>query len=363
MKIVIRAGGSGTRLWPVSRENNPKQFQALLGENSLIRDTVNRVKLSLKNSGDLFISVNRDMEKRLKKEVPELPNKNIILEPAGRNTGPAICFESCILARRFGEDIIVASLPSDDYISDAASFRKMLLVVEKFLKKNPEYIITPGAKPVSPGASSGRSTFPDTGYSYIKAGARAEANRSGNIFKVEGWIEKPGREQCEKLIQSGKYFAHMGMYVWKLKTVLDLFRKFQPEMYEVCAKSAAGENLKDYSKLEKISIESALTKHAPKIAVAVSEKFIWSDLGKWQIIAKMLSGDKKGNVVKGNAAFFDTKNCLVYGPKNKLVATFGINDLVIILAEDVLLVCPKDRAGEVKEIVDELEKRGLKKYL
>ncbi len=353
MKIVIRAGGSGTRLWPVSRKNNPKQFQALSGKNSLIRDTVNRVKPLFKKSGDLFISVNRGMANRLKKEVIKLPNKNIILEPAGRNTGPAICLESCILARRFGEDVIVASLPSDDYISNAASFCKMLLAAEKFLKKNPEYIVTPGAKP----------TFPDTGYSYIKAGARMEARRGGNIFKVGGWIEKPALAQCKKLIKSGRYFAHMGMYLWKLKTVLDLFRKFQPKIYEVCKKSAAGGNPKDYSKLEKISIESAVTNHAPKIAVAVSEKFIWSDLGKWQIVAKMMPGDKKGNVVKGNAAFLDTKNCLVYGPKNKLVATFGINDLVIILAEDALLVCPKDRAGEIKKIVDELEKKGLKKYL
>ncbi|MFA5413087.1 MAG: sugar phosphate nucleotidyltransferase [Patescibacteria group bacterium] len=353
MKIVIRAGGSGTRLWPSSRENNPKQFQALVGENTLIRDTVNRVKPLLKNKEDFFISVNRKMAVRLKREIKELPTKNIILEPAGRNTGPAICLECCVLARRFGEEAIIASLPSDDYISDAAAFREMLAAAENFLKKYPGYIVTPGAKPNSP----------DTGYSYIKIGEKLDGSRKTKIFEVGGWIEKPELNRCKNLIKSGKYFYHAGMYIWKLKTVLDLFRKFQPKMYSACQKLAAGGSGESYAKLEKISIESAITNKASKIAVAVSEKFIWSDLGKWQIISKMIPGDKNGNVTKGENILIDTKNCLVYGPKDKLVAAVGLKDIVVVLTEDALLVCPKDRAGEVKKIVDELGKRGLKKYL
>lgn len=353
MKIVIRAGGSGTRLWPASRENNPKQFQALVGENTLIRDTVNRVKPLLKNKEDLFISLNQKMIRRLKKEIGELPVKNMILEPAGRNTGPAMCLESCFLARRFGENTIVASLPSDDYISDAVSFRAMLQVAERFLEKNPDYIVTPGAKP----------TCPDAGYSYIKIGEKIGGEKGARIFKVGGWVEKPDINYCKKLIKSGKYFYHAGMYVWKLKTILDLFRKFQPKMYDVCEKLAAGGSSKNYVKLEKISVETAITNRAPKIAVAVSEKFIWSDLGKWQIISKMLPGDKNGNVTRGKVVSIDTEDCLVYSPENKLVATVGLNDLVIVLTEDALLVCSKGRAGEVKKIVDELEKKRLKKYL
>jgi len=353
MKIVIRAGGSGTRLWPVSRENNPKQFQALVGENTLIRDTVNRVKPILKNKSDLFISLNQKMARRLKKEIPELPIRNMILEPAGRNTGPAMCLESCFLARRFGENTIVASLPSDDYISGAAAFRGMLLAAEKFLEKNSGYIVTPGAKP----------TCPDMGYSYIKIGGKLSGSGETKIFKVGDWVEKPEFDRCKKLIKSGKYFYHAGMYIWKLKTVLDLFRKFQPKIYNVCQKLAAGGSPKDYAKLEKISVESAITNRAPKIAVAVSKKFIWSDLGKWQIISKMLRGDKNGNVTRGKIISIDTKNCLVYGPKDKLVATIGLNDLVIILTEDALLVSQKENAGEVKKVVEEIHKKGLKKYL
>ncbi len=353
MKIVIRAGGSGTRLWPASRENNPKQFQALIGKKTFVCDTVDRVRPLLKNNGDLFISVNRKMAKRLKKEISELPVKNIILEPVGRNTGPAMCLESCFLARRFGEDAIVASLPSDDYISDVASFRAMLREAEKFLEKNFGYIVTPGAKP----------TYPDAGYSYIEIGEKLAANKETKIFKVAGWVEKPAVHRCKKLIQSGKYFSHTGMYVWKLKTILDLFRKFQPKMYEVCSRVARGRRVGDYEKLPKISVETAITSQASKIVVAVSKKLGWSDLGKWQIIAQMLPRDKNGNVTKGKNILIDTKNSLVYGPENKLVATIGLDGIVIVLTEDALLICPKDRAGEVKKIVEELGRRGLKKYL
>ncbi len=352
MKIVIRAGGSGTRLWPISRRNNPKQFQAIVNDKSLIQNTVDRVKPFLKNRSDLFISVNREMAGKLKKEIPGFPRKNIIAEPAGRNTGPAICLESCLLARRFGEETIVASLPSDDYISDAAAFRAMLRAAENFLKKNPGYIVTPGAKPTSP----------DEGYSYIKIGKKLSGGGETKIFKVADWVEKPAIDRCRKLIKSGKYFAHAGMYLWKLKTVLDLFKEFQPEMFKICEKVAAGSLGERYAKLEKIHIESAITKKAKKIAVIVSGGFTWSDLGKWHIIKNILSAGNK-NLIKGRVLAMDTSDCLIYGPPDKLVATVGLKDLVVVLTDDALLVCPKDRAGEVKKIVEELEKRGLKKYL
>lgn len=351
MKIVIRAGGVGTRLWPMSRKNHPKQFQALLGERSLIRATVSRVEPLLLDKGDFYISVNREMRKKLKKEIPELSDKNIIVEPAGRNTGPAICLESCFLARRFGEDVIVASLPSDDYISDELSFRKMLLAAENFLKKNPDYIVTPGAKPI----------YPDPGYSYIKIGESLSGRGKENFFEVAGWVEKPALYQCKKLIQSGKYFYHTGMYLWKLKTVLDLFRKFQPKMYAVCEKIAAGLDV-GYDKLDKITVESAVTAKVKKIAVVVSD-IGWSDLGKWNIIAKMIPRDQNGNVIKGKVVPLDTKDCLIYGPKDKLIAAVGLENMVVVLTEDALLVCPKEKSAEVKKIVEKLEEERLTKYL
>lgn len=353
MKIVIRAGGGGTRLWPVSRKDNPKQFQKIIGGKSLILNTVSRVKPFLKRADNLFISVNVRMIKKIKKEIPEIPAKNIIAEPAVKNTGPAVCLESMILAERFGEDTIAASLPSDDYVSDPAAFREMLNVAEKFLKKNPDYIVTPGAKP----------NYPDTGYSYIKAGRMISGNSQVKIFSVSGWTEKPNLAQSMKLTKSGKYFHHTGMYVWKLKTILDLFRKFQPEVYKACWETAAGRGAGRYLDLKKITVESAVTKKAPKIAMTVSGRMEWSDLGKWHIIANMLPRDKSGNTIVGEVIPIETKNCLIYGSRDKIIATVGLRDTIIVQSGDALLVCPKDKSGEVKKIIKELEKRNFKKFI
>jgi mannose-1-phosphate guanylyltransferase len=364
MKIVIRAGGVGTRLWPISRQNNPKQFHPLINNKSLIRNTVDRVKPLLENQGDFFISVSQQMVEKLKKEIPELLNENIIIEPESRNTGPAICLESCVLAKRFGEDTVVASLPSDDYIQNKKAFCEMLREAEKFLERNPEYIVTPGVKP----------TYPDPGYSYMRIGMRMDADDDANIFQVAEWVEKPTLSQCKKLIQSGKYFYHTGMYVWKLKTILDLFRKFQPEIYKVCSElvlkcsfdqflKVKKWHLQKYANLKKMTIETAITLKAPKIAVIISDKIGWSDLGKWHIIARILSSNKSDNIIKGKVLALDTKNCLIYGLDNRLIATVGLDDMIIVQTDDAILICPKDRSDEVKKIVEELEKRGMKEYL
>jgi mannose-1-phosphate guanylyltransferase len=361
MKIIIRAGGVGTRLWPMSRQNNPKQFQAIVNNKPLIRSAVNRVKPLLQSRRDLFISVNREMVEKLKKEIPELPNENIIVEPASRNTGPAICLESCILAERAGEEVIVASLTSDDYIQNETAFHNLLRAAKKFLEKNPEYIVTPGVKP----------TYPDTGYSYIRAGESLIGKGEGEIFQVASWVEKPNLDYCKELIRSGDYFYHTGMYIWELKTILDLFKKFQPKIYKVCKKIAglmAEPGKKKliaelYSGLEKMTVESAITNKAEKIAVIISDRIGWSDVGKWHIVARILPPDKNGNVVKGKIISLDTKNCLIYGSEDKLIATIGLENMVIVLTEDALLVCPKERSAEVKKIVGELEKKGMKKYL
>lgn len=351
MKIVIRAGGSGTRLWPVSRKKNPKQFQALIDNKSLLRKTVERVRPLCKNTHDLFISANSRMIPKVRNEITGILRKNIIAEPDSRNTGPAICLESCILAKRFNEDTIVASLPSDDYISDAVVFRSMLRVAENFLKKNPSYIVTPGAS----------SNYPDTGYSYIKLGTVLLKNKGVEIYNVAKWVEKPSVTQCKNLIKSGKYFCHTGMYVWRLGTVLDLFRKFQPKCYEVCKKMADDQGVGDYSKLDKISVETAITKKAQKIAIITSDRLRWSDLGKWHIIKDVLSPNK--NLTKGHVVSVDTNNCLIYGKPGKLVAVVGLRDMAVILEDDALLVCPLGRTHDVRQIVQELERKKLHRYL
>jgi mannose-1-phosphate guanylyltransferase len=153
------------------------------------------------------------------------------------------------------------------------------------------------------------------------------------------------------------------MYVWKLKTVLDLFRKFRPKTYKICKKAAAGQGEANYAKLEKMTVESAITTRAPKIAMVVSRELGWSDLGKWHIIANILPSDKKGNVTRGQVVCLNTKNSLVYGSGDKLIAAIGLDNMIVVFKDNALLVCPKDSSSEVKKIIEGLKKSKFKKFI
>jgi mannose-1-phosphate guanylyltransferase len=256
----------------------------------------------------------------------------------------------------------VASLPSDDFINDPEAFQTLLQTSEIFLKENPEYIMTPGIKP----------NYPDTGYSYLKSGEVLQEEGEEAIFKVADWVEKPDLDYCKELIASGLYFYHTGMYIWQLKTVIGLFEKYQPAMLASCQEIVELMKLggqeeqiaKIYSSLEKMSIETAITDKVEKIAMCVSNRIGWSDLGKWHIIKDLLPANQGDNLIKGNVIPLDTTDCMIYGSKDKVIATIGLDDMVIIDTDDALLVCPKDRSDEAKKIVEELQKRkDSEKYL
>lgn len=362
MKIVIRAGGLGTRLWPFSRQNNPKQFQALLGDKTMLRNTYERIADILKQPDDLFISINELMVKRVKVEIPEIKLSNIIVESESRNTGPAMCLEVCYLQHYCQPDDIIASLPSDDYISDNQAFADLLLASEQFLQQNPEYILTPAVKPA----------YLDTGYSYLKAGQNLQNIGQETIFTVCDVVEKPNHDYCRQLIDSGVYYCHTGMYVWRLQTIVDLFAKLQPEMYRICQEVVSllinyGDNEKVrrlYGQLEKMSIESAVTDKVDKLAMSVSNRVGWSDLGKWPVLKNILAAETGDNVTKGQVIVKDSKNNLVYcNLTDKLVVINDINDLAIVDTGDVLFISSLKNSINTKEIIEDLKQRGLDKYL
>jgi mannose-1-phosphate guanylyltransferase len=362
MKIVIRAGGTGTRLWPMSRVAHPKQFQKIVGNSTMLRTTYERIAPILKSAEDLYISVNQLLEKEAKAEFPELPKKNLILESESRNTGPAMCLEVAYLELFCDKKDIVASLPSDDYISDSAAFRDLLLLAEQFLENHPDYILTPGIKP----------DYPDTGYSYLKSGKNLQKSGEEAVYEVSDWVEKPNKEYCEELIRTGIYFYHTGIYVWQLGHIISLFEKHQPAMMEVCREIVkAGnsgrtprESSEKYSRLEKITIESAITDKADKIAMSVSNRIGWSDLGKWHVIKRVLAPTRKDNTSKGMVVTEKTSNSLIYclDPK-KLVVTNCIEELAIVDTGDVLFVSSLKDSADIKMILDRLREEGLEEYL
>lgn len=362
MRIVIRAGGTGTRLWPMSRNRNPKQFQKVVGDKSMLRTTYERVAPVLKNSDGLFVSINEALREKINIEIPEIRKRNIIVETDARNTGPAICLEVCYLSQFCHKNEVIASLPSDDYISDPEAFRDLLLMAEKFIDKYPDYILTPGIKP----------SYPDTGYSYLKAGKNLQEIGEETIYKVVDWVEKPSQDYCEELIKSGVYYYHTGMYIWKLETISGLWAKHQPKMFETCteiarlmAKRGSIRKIRElYGQLEKNTVESAITHRVDKIAMSVSNRLGWSDLGKWHIIKKVLSGEKRDNLTKGKVMAFDSHNNLLYSTEGKkLMVANDIHDLVVVDTGDVLLVSSLKNSHEVKKAVDKLKEEGMIQYL
>jgi mannose-1-phosphate guanylyltransferase/mannose-6-phosphate isomerase len=360
MKIVIRAGGIGTRLWPMSRSNNPKQFQTIVGNKSMIRTTFDRLSPKLVDPNDVFVSVNETQIDKVKRGLPEISVENLIIETDTRNTGPAICLEICFLEKKLSSDDIIASLPSDDYISNNDAFISLLLAAEEFIKLNPDFILTPGIKP----------SYPDTGYSYLKAGKNLQKIGEENIYEVVDWVEKPEPDYCEELIKSGVYFYHTGMYVWQLKNIVSLWEKMQPEMMSICRKIVDLPDMKNpeakklYSRLEKISVESAITHKFDKIAMSVSNRLGWSDLGKWHIIKKVLKEDERENLEIGQVYSQRVSDSIIYsGDKNKLIVVNEVNGLAIIDTPDVLFVSSLEKSHEIKKILEILKKDNKEKYL
>jgi len=358
MKIVIRAGGVGTRLWPASREENPKQFLALLGEKTLLRETVERILPLVDPKKDLFISSNEKFREKILEIVPEIEPGNLILEPLSRNTGPAICLECAFLEKRADPDEIIATLPSDDFISDPQAFRDLLAQSEKFLKENPDYILTPAVRPDEV----------DTGYSYLKEGKNLKKEGEEAVFEVVDWVEKPNVDFCKELIDSGVYYYHTGMYVWRLGTALSLWERHNPEMLKTCREiipdlAEQKDVRENYGRLEKSSVESALTDKVDRIAMSVSNRIGWSDLGKWPKIKKYLAFDGNGNVIRGRALPLETTDSMIVGAGDKLIATIGLDNIIVIDTPEALLICPQNKAEDIKKIVDELKENNEEKYL
>ncbi len=355
MHIVIRAGGAGTRLWPLSRQACPKQFLPVISNRTMIAATFDRVA-AIAGPDTVFISVNRALVDRLRSAVPNASAENFIIEPEARNTGPAMCLETCILLQRLSPEAIVASLPSDDYISDEAAFHDVLEASEHFIKSHPEYIVTPAVKP----------EYPEVGYSYLRAGEVLENYGEEVLYRVTDIAEKPNAERCEELIESGIYYWHTGMYIWKLGRIAELYKQYQPAMFDVCTRIASlmgstgaeAEVAELYASLEKMSIESAITDRIDSLAMSVSNRFGWSDVGKWPAV-KRITGEAHELTIREEAE----GNLVISTDKEKLIVLNHVDNLAVIDTGDVLLVSRLDETEAIKAVIEKLKRDGKENYL
>lgn len=359
MYIVILAGGSGTRFWPLSRQHSPKQLMSVLGGKSMLQRTVERV-LPLKPKRLLVVTnalQSRETARQLE-EYQQAARIDIVAEPVGRNTAPAIGLAATIIAGHDPAGLMVV-LPADHYIADEEGFRDSLRAAREAALNG--YLVTLGITP----------TRPETGYGYIEADAEL---RGSGPYPVRRFVEKPSRDKALKFLAAGNFYWNSGMFVWRADVILDQILAHMPTLAARLAELTftadvwAPEDLKPqiarlYQEVAPESIDFGVMEKADNVMV-IPTNFGWSDVGSWNALPEVIPGDDDGNLAINTRQLvtIDATGCLVYG-SDKVAALIGVRDLVVVDCPDALLVCPKGRAQDVKKIVEELERQGRKDYL
>ena len=341
--VVILAGGSGTRFWPASRASYPKQFLPLVGENSMLQETLARIQTKV--SGDrVYIVTNKRFQGIIQKQTTayKVPKANILLEPSGKNTAPAIAWAAAIINSR-DPDAVMAVLPSDHLIQNKKAYLSIL--DEAVSLANDNYLVTLGIVP----------TRPETGYGYIKG---RKIKRAGKILhEVEQFVEKPPIEKARHYLKTKRYFWNSGMFIWKTSTVLEEFRKLLPDLYQAFTGGFSQKAVEKFcGSLNGISIDYGIMEKAKRVAVVPAADIGWSDVGSWEALWEVSSKDADGNVYKGDVVQCSSQKNLVFGDK-RLVALVGLERMVVVDTPDVLLVCRKDQSQSVKNIVDILKEK------
>ncbi|MFT3713955.1 MAG: mannose-1-phosphate guanylyltransferase [Archangium sp.] len=348
---VIMAGGSGTRFWPLSRSNRPKQFLALTGKNSMIGETMKRIA-PLATPARTSVVCGAKHAKLVTKALPKLPKKNVVVEPEARNTAPAIALACAHVAHADPQGVVVV-LPSDQHVADQPAFQKS--VEEAIAVAQQGFIVTLGIAP----------TRPETGYGYIKLGD----SMTGTARKVAAFAEKPNLETAQRYLAGGDYLWNAGIFVFRVDVMLEAFAKLMPELAAALepiraawgTKKAAAALKKHFKAMPATSIDYGVAEKAPNIAV-VPSSCGWSDVGSFNAIPEVRPTDASGNVSEGNAFVIDTTGSVVLAQKRP-VAVVGMKDVVVVDAGDAILVLPKDKSQDVRKVVEALKAKKLTAHL
>lgn len=336
------AGGKGTRLWPRSREKFPKQFlEVIPGQGTLLQQSVKRIS-SLVDIKDVFIVTSRIYKDIVSKQLPKLPKRNILCEPEGRNTSPAIEYASLVIKERYGDNVISFVLPSDHIILKQQEFITCLKHAAQLANKGS--LVTLGIKP----------TEPNTGYGYIKVIKNSET--------AEKFVEKPDLKTAKVYYKSGNYYWNSGMFIWKISSIEKAFKQYMSkqhnafiDLFKLKEKQREVKLPNVYKSLESISIDYAVMEKANNVKVVKSD-FGWDDVGSWLSLERINKLDKDKNYLDGNVIALDTKSSIIKSDK-KLIATLGLKDVVVIDSKDAILIASKGSVKDIKKIFERLNRR------
>jgi mannose-1-phosphate guanylyltransferase len=361
---VIIAGGKGTRFWPLSRTERPKQLLKILSKKSLIEETAERV-YSLGGRNRTLVVTIADQLSALRRELGALPKRNFIAEPQGKNTAPCIGLAAMDVLRRDAEAVMIV-LPADHWVADVGAFQRTLKAAVNLAQRT-DQLVTIGIRP----------DYPETGYGYIMKDQALGAKSRAKVFRVKRFTEKPNVAMARRLIRRGSLW-NSGIFVWKAATLLELLKRYQPEIgkgLDAIGFAAKGKSLanpipklraviaREYKKMPSLSIDYAVLEKAGSEGkvLTVEADFGWSDVGSWSAVHRMMRKDAHGNAGNGRWVQLGSRNCLIHSPE-RLVVLLGLTDAVVIDTPDALLVGDLKRSQEVRELVDELHHQGLESY-
>ncbi len=357
---VIMAGGGGTRLWPVSRKGRPKQLLPLMGQETLFQSTVKRLENLFPPDRILVVTV-EDQAREMRQQAPSIPEANYIIEPAPRGTASVVGLAAAVLQKR-DSSAAMAILPSDHFIRNRDLFHYLLRAAFEVAENG--YLVTLGITP----------THPSIAYGYIQQGQPLSGGYNYPAYEVKSFREKPNEETAEKLLRSGDHSWNSGMFIWRADQILKEINRQMPlldkalkEIASVWGEVRQDEVLKElWQGLKNETVDYGIMEKAEHVAVLPAGGLGWSDVGSWESLFEVLLPDMNGNVAANNSEHLahETNNTLVYGSSSeRLIATIGVDDMIIVDTDDILLVCKSDQSQKVRDIVEHLRKHRQEKYL
>ena len=355
---MIMAGGGGTRFWPRSRQKRPKQFLALTGDRTLLQQALERIEAQVPPERTWVIT-SEAYEEETSRQLPTLSKERIIGEPCGRDTAACIGLGAALIARQDPSATMLV-MPADHVIEPVQEFRRAVLAAEQIADEFPAALITIGIRP----------TFPATGYGYIHRGAEIPSRQGVAVYRVQAFREKPNADLAEQMLATGEYFWNSGVFVWKTATILKALEENQPRLYAACKRIAQAWSTPErkrvfrteYAALEKISIDYAVMEKARE-ALVLQAPFHWDDVGSWLALERLHSQDADGNTILAGHCGTNTQNCILVADPGTLIATVGVDNLIIIQDGNAILVADRRDEAGIKHIVELLKKKGLDKYL
>ena len=344
---VIMAGGRGERFWPKSRTSCPKQFLSLTDDGeTMIQKTVSRIS-SLVAAEDVFIVTNKMYLNLVNEQLPDIPAENIIAEPAARNTAPCIGLAAEIIRKKYSEDTVMLVLPSDHLIKSNSIFIGTLKQAVKAAEHG-ENLVTIGITPA----------YPEAGYGYINFSVKETEN---GVYNVVRFVEKPDTEKAKEYVNSGEYLWNSGMFVWKTSSILANIQKHLPDIYsglEKITKDLGTDNFnetleREFPMLRSESIDFGIMEKAENI-YTIPGNFGWDDVGSWLALERINHTNEYGNMITGDVVSVNTRNTTILGGK-KLIATIGLENIVVVDTDDALLICSKNSTQDVKKVIENLK--------